>query len=392
LDNKAKTTSPLSRLKQRLEERLLPQRGLTEGNTVGILEDGAQTYQAMFDAIRSAKESVALVTYIFSSDLTGRRFAEALCDKAKEGVKVLVTYDAVGSFASSRDIFDAMRQAGVYLLEFNPIRFMRLSRFTRRNHRKILIVDGWWAIAGGSNISNDYSPLEWGGGNYRDTNIEIKGPAARELLKLFLNTWRDEGAPDLGQTVLVPWEEQTGPCTVKVLGTKLFTDRHRIRQAYLTAIRNAARSIYITNAYFVPVRSIQRALIQARARGLDVRLLLSGRSDVPLVCWAGRAFYQRLLDAGIRIFEYQDRVMHAKTATIDGSWTTIGSYNLDRMSYFRNLEVNVIVFAESVARKMEEMFIKDLAKAVEIMPVEWRKRPFSWRLKSEIAYFFRKWL
>ena len=345
----------------------------------------------MFDAINSAEESICLETYIFNSDLTGRRFAEALSDRAADGIEVLVSYDAIGSFGSSQDVFDTMRKAGAHVMVFNPIRFTRLHKFTRRNHRKILVCDGWRGIAGGTNIANDYAPVDWGGRNFRDTNVEIRGPGSRELLKLFLGTWREEGGVSPAN-VVPKLSEQAGSCPVQVLGTKIYADRHRIRRSYLRSIRDATRSIYVANSYFVPTRSIFKALVAARRRGVDVRLLLAGKSDIPLVQWAGREFYTRLLEAGIRIYEYQQRVMHAKTATIDGLWTTIGSYNLDRMSYFRNLEVNVSIWNQEAATTMEEMFIEDLKNAKEITLKEWKRRPWSWRLKSQIAHLFRAWL
>jgi len=368
------------------------------GNRVALLHDGAQCLPAMLDAIASAKHEILLEMYWFGSDRTGRRFAEALADKARGGVRVCVIYDSIGSIEAEESMFDSMRAAGCRVHEYNPVAPWR-SRFRigvvhRRDHRKILIVDGRVAMTGGVNLGDPWAPEDEGGQGWRDDMIRIEGPAAPSMRELFLNTWRrvgeqGPGSATSGELQSQPHSAIRGPSPVQVLANH-GPARRVIRQAYLTELSAARKTAYIANSYFVPDRIVRRALSKAAQRGVDVRVLVPGISDVPAVYYAGRKLYSWLMSRGIRLYEWQNTILHAKTAAIDDRWATVGTYNLDYVSWRFNLEVNVAVHDPTVARALRTRIEQDCAQSLEIKPEQWRFRPPAERLLEQFFYLFRK--
>jgi cardiolipin synthase len=364
------------------------------GNEAAPLRDGAEAYPAMLEAIDRAKEYVNLETYIFQSDETGWRFAEALAKAAERGVEVNLLYDAIGCLDTDRRLFDFMEKSGVRLLVFRPpAPWRRRWGVNRRDHRKILVVDGRRGFAGGLNIGDDYAPKEWGGEGWRDTHMCVEGPAVRELQKLFVRNWQREGGPHLDPQIhLRPAHRVVSHVPVRVLANNMRKDRRSIRRAYLHAIRRARRSVYIANAYFIPDRGIRRALRNAAKRGVDVRVMISGESDLKSVWYATRNIVGALLGSGIRIFEWRPEVLHSKTAVIDGSWATVGSYNLDMRSLVWNLEVSVSVYDRDFGITMNSMFLDDLMYCQEMHLEAHRKRPWWQKLLERFFYFLRYWL
>ena len=369
------------------------------GNAVELLRDGVEAYPAMLDAIAAAREQVLLEMYWFDSDRAGRRFADALVAAAARGVEVAVLYDSVGSFTADSTMFEELRRAGVVVLEFGPVapwrRRFRLERLTRRDHRKILVVDGEVGFTGGCNLADAWLPLEGGGRGWRDDMVSVRGPAVRGLLRSVLGTWRQIGGPPLLR--LRPSEPSAGPPTarmrVNVLAEASFLQaRREISRAYVREIYAARRRVWIRNAYFVPDRVVRRALGRAVARGVDVRVLMPGESDVEFVRHASRATWGYLLRRGVRLFEWQPGILHAKSAVIDGRWSTIGTFNLDYLSLRSNLEVNVSVDDEAFGATMERSFLADLEQSKEVDRVNFRYRPLGERLLELIAYRFRKFL
>jgi len=373
---------------------------LTGGNDITLLKNGSEAFPAMLSAIREARETICLESYIFRSDRTGRNFAEALASKAKQGIEVLLIYDAVGSRGSDNRMFSDLKAAGVRTLEYHPVFLWHgpiASRHRRgggwawwnRDHRKLLAVDSRIGFTGGINICDDHADPSEGGGGWRDTDIRIEGPAVREIQRLFLSTWRDEGGEKINERKFLTRAESAGDSVVAVLGTRELRSRRIIRKAYLHAIKSSRRSVCIANAYFVPDRGILRAVRNAVGRRVSFRILLSSKSDAPPVHYAGRALYYRLLKWGVRIWEWQGPILHAKTAVVDGTWSTIGSYNMDHRSVFHNLELNVNVLGAGFGARMEEMFEEDLKHSKEITLSEWRARSWTERLLEQLFYTFR---
>lgn len=363
---------------------------------VAILRDGAQAYPAMLAAIAQATSTLCLETYILRDDATGARFAEALCARAQAGVEVNVMYDAWGSDVSPA-FLERLHRAGVRTLSFRPLRFFgtrlgaALARLRRRNHRKALVVDGRVAFTGGMNIADEYAAATEGGGNWRDTQVRLEGPAAKELERLFLETWRRHRGAPLELARYARWP-QPRDGQVHIISNDFGKGRKGIRKAYADAIGKARVSIHLTQAYFLPPSRIVRLLQKAARRGVDVRIVLAAATDVKLVLLGARALYGRLLKSGVRVFEWRGRVLHAKTAVVDGRWTTIGSANLDALSLRANLEVNAVFEDEALGTAAERLFAEDVAACEEMTLAKWKARPWPERLLSWFAYQLRNWL
>lgn len=408
-------------------EAAVARRPLVGGNRVRLLRDGPATHQAQLQAVGRARHHVHLDVYLLTDDELGQRYAELLARKARAGVRVRLIVDGLGGLGAGAEYRRRLQEAGVEIREFHsvsPLKDPRLWRLTRRNHRKILVVDGRVAFTGGINITDDYSGSSSGGGSrlsgssggpsgsrssrgWRDTQVGIEGPAVAEFQRLFLYWWGELGGPvEDAPASLFPGIERRGDQYVRVVvdqGQDLLDnllapadgawkalrgrrgDEARIYASYLTAIGKARQRVWITQAYFAPNEAFVAALEDAARRGVDVRLLMPGESDVALLMHAARSHYQRLLDAGIRLYEYQDTVLHAKTAVIDGVWSTVGSANLDYRSFILNDEANAIIIGRDFGRQMEGMFEQDLQAAKPIDPRAWSRRPWMQRMKERGA-------
>ncbi|SFF82626.1 cardiolipin synthase [Duganella sp. CF458] len=395
---------------------------LIAGNKVQLLFDGPQTMAEMMKAIAAAKDHINFETYIFDQDELGMQFADLLIQKQKEGVVVNVIYDSVGTIGVPQEFFDHMKEGGVKLLAFNPVNPAKARgngwKLNARDHRKMLIVDGKVGFTGGINISDTYSkssPFRGGSGGsggigsgsgggssparekgendvgWRDTHVRIEGPAVQAMQWLFVQTWIEQDADDLRDAKYFTQVGPAGDKVMRVLGSR--PEGHfEIYKALLLAMQEAKKSIHITCAYFVPDDQTMEALTNAARRGVEVQLVLPSVSDSGLVFHAGRAFYQPLLEAGVKIYELKLSVLHAKTVVIDGVWSTVGSTNLDRRSFLHNSEVNVIVMGDVFGLEMENAFKEDLHNSKEVTLVEWNKRPISNRLKEWLARVWDYWL
>ncbi len=372
---------------------------LIAGNKVELLYDGPQTMAAMMAAIREAKSHVNLETYIFDQDALGQQFANLLMERRRAGVQVNVIYDGVGTLETPRAFFDAMRNAGIRLLAFNPVgpqTVLAPGRANHRDHRKLLVVDGRVAFTGGINISVDYASSSLfrargasGGGKpgWRDTHLRIEGPAVAALQAAFLDTWAQLSKDDPGGAPFFPAPKAVGDKAVRVLASEPGGD-FDIYKAYVLAIQQARQSVHITSAYFVPDRQILQALTDAARRGVDVKLVLPGVSDIGLVLYAARSFYADMLAAGIQIYQMKVTVLHAKTAVIDGNWATVGSTNIDTRSFLHNNELNVVVLGEGFGAAMESAFAEDLRHCERITPDQWAARPAGDKFKEWLARRF----
>ncbi|MGV3741854.1 MAG: cardiolipin synthase [Burkholderiaceae bacterium] len=375
---------------------------LIAGNRVRLLFDGPQTMHAMMDAIRGAKNHVNLETYIFDQDELGMQFADLLIEKQRAGVQVNIIYDSIGTLGVPAEFFEKMRVAGISLTEFNPVNPLKRIgpwRLNNRDHRKILVVDGRVGFTGGVNIAQDYARSSLfrskGKANaelgWRDTHIQIEGPAVSALQWLFLDAWTKQRAEDLPDREYFPRLAEVGSELVRVIASEPGSD-HEIYKAYILAMQQASKSIHITVAYFVPDVQVIQALTDAARRGVDVSIVFPSISDAGLVYYAARSFYSELLAAGVKIYEFQASVLHAKTAVIDNAWSTVGSANLDLRSFLHNTEVNVVVLGTEFGNRMEAAFQEDLKNSVQISREEWEKRPFFERVKETMSRSFEYWL
>jgi cardiolipin synthase len=376
---------------------------LFTGNKVTLLEDGPATYKAMVAAITAARRHINLETYIIEDDEIGRRFAELLLKKCAAGVEVNLMYDSVGNIGTPAEFFDRLRRGGVRVLEFNPVNPLTAKKgwaVNRRDHRKLLVVDGRKAFIGGINISSVYSsgsspnsrPRADGKMPWRDTHIQIDGPVVADFQRLFMDTWQQQKGKPLMRKDYVPALTEQGDEIVRALGSSADDAGSPIYTALLSAINSAVVSVHITNAYFVPNPEFLDALKAAAGRGVDVKLILPSHTDFWAVFHAGRSHYSDLLQAGVKIHERKGALLHAKTALIDDVWSCIGSANLDWRSFVHNNELNAVVLGNDFSRQMRAAFTRDLAESEEILLEQWERRPLNVRLREAAARVWEYWL
>jgi cardiolipin synthase len=360
----------------------------------------------MMAAARAATSSINLQTYIFDQDKVGNEFADVLIDKQRHGVQVNIMVDAVGAIATPAEFFDRMRQAGIRVSIFNPVNPAKAKGnwdLNNRNHRKLMVVDGKVAFTGGINISSTYAnsslfrshqTKETADGSkvgWRDTHVKIEGPAVAALQYSFVKLWVEQEGGELPKADYFPPLSAAGDKLIRVLAGNPEGDSD-IYKALVVAITEAKKSIHITSAYFVPDQQIVDALAAAAQRGVDVRLVLPGVSDHGMIRYAGQGFYDQLLKAGVKIFELQIAVLHAKTAVIDGAWSTIGSANIDRRSFLHNYELNVVVLDPAFGRDMESAFNEDLRDSKEVTLEQWKHRPWMDRIREWAARLGEYWI
>ncbi len=384
-----------------LEEEIIGS-PLVVGNKVELLVDGPTTYDAMFAAIENAKDHVNMETFIIEDDEVGRRFAELLTSKQKSGVQVNLIYDSVGSLSTPKEFFKPLIESGGNVLEFNPINPLTARKgwqFTRRDHRKLLIVDGQVAFVGGINISSVYSSGSFGRAKsnkdkppWRDTHLRVAGPVVSDFQKLFMATWNEQKGEPLAPKDYFPEPGSQGNEVVRAIGSSPEEPYSQMYVTLLSAINSAETQVSLTNAYFVPDPQLLAALKGAVQRGVDVRLLLPGKTDSTMVFYASRSYYDELLSAGVKIYERQDSLLHAKTALIDGVWSTIGSTNLDWRSFVHNQEINAVILGQDFGTQMQTMFENDLASSTLITLDGWRKRSILARIKERAARLWARWL
>jgi cardiolipin synthase len=375
---------------------------LTKGNKVTLLADGQAAYAAMFKAIQNAKDHINLETFVIEDDDVGRKFTGLLLQKQAEGVQVNLIYDSVGSFSTPAAFFQRLRDGGIQVVEFNPVNPFKAHGhwlLAHPDHRKILIIDGKVALTGGINISAVYSgrlsgrreaeeaPLPW-----RDTDVQIEGPAVAEFQKLFLDTWQKQKGPELPDRDYFPELKEEGNALVRVVGSTPGQTNRITFIVYVSAITFAEHSVHLTNAYFIPDDRMLDAFTDAARRGVDVKILLPSTSDSSLALYAARYNYSELLKSGVKLFERRNALLHAKTAVIDGVWSTVGSTNMDFWSLLSDDEVNAVILSRQFAVEMEKMFARDLAESDQIQWEEWKKRPLFQRIREWFAHLFSHWL
>jgi len=363
----------------------------------------------IFDAIKRAEKFVCLQFYIFRNDDTGNGLSELLREKSREGVKVYVLYDHFGSFGTPRSFWREMRQEGVHVRASHPFKWTAPFTYVHRDHRKLIVVDSKRAFTGGLNIANEYSGfhLRRRSRGWRDTGILLEGPIVNELFDAFKNSWTTWGGKEIlfrsgSKESHRPYPtsparragkgKNVGKDSIPVLPIFSYSreGRKRMRTLLRHSIDHAQTRILLTTAYFIPSRRLIEKLERAVRRGVRVRLLVPGKSDIPAASYAGRAFFSRLLKSGIEIYTYLGEMLHAKTYLFDEGWSIIGSTNLDYQSFVYNDEGNVGILDSAFALKMAGIFEEDLNNSAKIDQEAWRKRPITEKMKEHFFALFRK--
>lgn len=367
----------------------LPSLRWRHGNRFRLHVDGGALFPAMLHAIAAAERQILLEMYLVESGRTFDRFAAALGAAAQRGVRVCLLLDAFGCLGLSAADRDRLCEAGIELRLYNPLRFGgALRRNLFRDHRKLLVIDNRCAFVGGAGITDPFDPDNDAEHYWHDVMVEISGPLVADWQAVFAHNWaRWSPAPIAVDAAVARAGDQAGRCTLAGPDT-----RSTVKRSLLARITGARQRIWLATAYFVPSWKLRRRLARAARRGVDVRLLLPGPiTDHPAVRHAGRRFYRRLLQAGVRIYEYQPRFQHAKIALID-DWVAVGSSNLDRWNLRWNLEANQEIDAPDFAAETRALFAADFANSMEYDSEEWRRRPHRSRVAERFWGSIDRWV
>ncbi len=379
-------------------EQAINQEPLIDGNSTRLLVDGDETFNAIFNAIKGAHSSINMEFFIFEDVKNGNEsLSDLLIRKRRQGVAVNVIYDSFGSGATPPEFFNRLKKAGVKLVQYNPVAPFEVKRKyapNHRDHRKIIVVDGVIAFTGGINLSRTYEsswsgrsgpPRDLGNDYWRDTDIEIKGPAVAVMQHLFLDHWKGQKGPEPDKKNYFPPLHDEGNELIRVIGSHPGHDTQHYYATLLSALQSARARIWLTAAYFVPTDEQADALLAAAHRGVDVRILVPARSDSQLSLVMQHADFEDLLKAGVKIFETHDEVLHSKSVVIDGVWSVIGSSNFDHRSVVFNDEADVVVVGRKTGAELESLFVRDCAQAKEVTWHDWKHRNVMERTKELLA-------
>ena len=349
---------------------------LIGGNRVELYHEGESAFEAMLEAIRSAKQQIHIEFFIFRTDDSGRKFIDAMAERARAGVKVRFLYDAVGSWGLRRKLLRVLTEAGGQAVPFltllNPLH--RRIQINLRNHRKVLVIDGRTAFTGGLNIGDEYLGKNPFFGPWRDTFLCLEGPGARELQNIFIEDWNFATEEELSGADCYPAVAPLGDVAVQIAASGPDQEIKTIREIYFAAITKATRRIWIASPYFVPDASLLDALCLAARSGRDVRLLCPFRPDKWLPFLAARYYWRDALAAGVKIYQYTSGFMHAKVLIVDDIWASIGSPNFDNRSLHLNFEMTCLIESKAVVAELERAFLCDLAVSIHVDPEQFEQR------------------
>lgn len=388
-------------------KKLLPLGGTSTGNNLTLYNNGSDAFTDMWNSIDNAKEKVWMETYILEPDTVGQKTLHRLTEAAKRGCDVRLIYDYVGSRKITNAHLWPLRSWGAEVVVFNPlvnwpwkIRLFGLFR----NHRKILLVDDHVGYTGGMNVGDEYAGPEVGGnGFFRDTHVKVEGPAVDDLKAVFLNSLSEAKVDYVNEEVATEHPDVTpltkkitndnGGVFVQLLQSNRWRNKRHIQKAFILTLRKSQSHCYISSAYFLPPYRLRQAIISAAKRGVDVRILTSGVSDVPMVQMASQHVYELFLKNGVKIYELMGSALHAKTVTSDGIYGSIGSFNVDPWSHYYNLELNLTTLDPKTARKLEEDFQMDLKSSEQVTIANLRKRSMTqkvchWAIYHMLRVFY----
>jgi len=359
-------------------------------NKIRVLSNGEITFDAFFEAIRNAKDHIHIEFFIFGDDKISNQLRELLIIKAKEGVRVRMIYDYLGSFDLSEKYLKSLRDAGVYVRSFLPFRFrfhFSNSKINYRNHRKIVIVDGKIGFTGGLNFADRYI---YGNtlGRWRDTFICIEGSAVHGLQLLFLDDWYFVEQKFIVDAKYFPEPQKYDDNLVQIVSSGPDSDWEAIMQGFSAAIISATKYVYIHTPYFMPNDIIASCIVMAALSGVDVRLMIPTRSDSRFSDASTSSYLGQMLEAGVRIFRYKKGFLHSKAIVIDDFISIVGSCNIDERSFVHNFEVNAFIYEQKTALHLKELFMKDVEESDEMTLDSWNNRKRRQKLKESFARLF----
>jgi cardiolipin synthase len=353
---------------------------ITHGNDIELFINGDEIFPAMIETMQAARSTLNLLSYLYWTGEIGTRIAEVLCERAEAGIEVNVLLDAVGSAKMDRELISRMDDAGVTFAYFRPPKPYAMRRLNNRTHRKLLIVDGTVGMTGGVGIADQWTGNAQDPDHWRDTHVRVRGPVVRGLQGAFAENWLEAtGDVLVGEGYLPRLEPVCDDGAMQVVRSTAEVGDTNVEALYFLAIACARESLHLTSAYFAPRPAFVEALTDAAERGVDVRILVPGpHIDKEFVRQAGRAVYEQLLEAGVQVFEYCPTMIHAKTLTIDGVWSSVGSVNFDNRSFQLQDEVTLCVCSTQFAERLDEQFERDLERSEKIDLERWNGRgPFN---------------
>ena len=354
------------------------------GNRVDLLLNGEQIFPAMLEAVRSARHTITFAQYAYGQGPVANELVQALAERCRAGVGVDVLLDGFGSLQIPSEFIADLRRAGCWVVIFHPLD--RPGTIDHRNHRRILVIDGRIGFTGGAGVGRKWTGDGRRGDHWRDTDVRVEGPVVAELQRAFAENWR-EAAGDIlaGDAYYPPAAPPRGPVAAQVIASSPLAGRYETYEMFLLAIEAARRSIHVTTPYFLPNPALTDALIRAVRRGVRVVVLTPGPIDYNIVRRLSRAGFGRLLQAGVEIHEYRPALLHAKTLTVDGVWSTVGSANMDNRSFAINAEVNLVVYDADFAERLDRVFADDLRYSEPVEYARWRARGLGGRLLELLA-------
>jgi cardiolipin synthase len=363
---------------------------ILDGGKVETLLNGDEVFPAMLKAIQNAKKSITFETYIYWSGKVGREFTDALSRKAREGVKVYVLLDWVGSGKMQKDLLEEMESAGVQLARYHEVNWYTLQKLNNRTHRKILVIDGKVGFTGGIGVADHWLGNAQSKGHWRDTHYRFEGPSVTQMQAVFNENWIELRGELLHGDEFFPPVEKAGNQKTQVFKSSPEDGSESARLMYLLSIAAARKNILMSNAYFVPDDLSVKHLVSAAKRGVKIQIIAPGEiTDTKIVRSASRSRWGELLKAGVEFYEYQPTMFHCKVMTVDDIWTSVGSTNFDNRSFRLNDEVNLNVYDADFAREQNEIFRQDLAKSRKVTYEEWKNRPFMEKFKEWAAGLLR---
>jgi len=371
----------------------ISQTSFLSGNSIQILQDGLSAFEEVFRAVEEAERLICLEFYIFRDDETGWGLAELLARKSREGVRTYLIYDHFGCLFTFNRFWKFLKSHGIEVLPFHPPQVFNPNLYFHRDHRKLAVVDGRVAFTGGLNVGDEYRGylrkrlLGW-----RDTGVKVKGPIVGAMLEAFKKSWKECGGRKIDDTPPDLGHRHEQDVAILPLFSSSRKSMRALRQLLQFSVHAAQKSVHLTMAYFIPTHKFLRVLLKSARRGVEVKIILPGQSDLRLVAYASRTYYKTLLREGVQIFHYQPRVLHAKTMVFDRQWAIVGSANLDARSLNYNYECGVGILDRRLGEEMEEIFTHDLLDSIPVTEGDLSRWPTHERALGTFCSWFRSYL
>lgn len=359
---------------------------IVDGNEITAYQNGVEIFPAMLEAIGSARETITFETFIYWSGKIGREFADSLAERSRAGVKVHVLLDWVGTGKMDDALLKEMEESGVQVLKYHPLRWYNLARLNNRTHRKLLVIDGRIGFTGGVGIADEWLGDAQDSLHWRDSHYRVVGPAVAQMQAAFMENWMKTQSRVLHGTEYFPPLDSAGTTLAQVFKSSAGEASESVRLMYLLSIASAAKSIRLSASYFVPDSLSIATLVSARERGAEVEIVVPGRHiDAHIVRKASKGEWGPLLEAGVRIYEYQPTMYHTKVMVVDDLWVSVGSTNFDNRSFSLNDEANLNILDREFALAQARVFEQDKTRSREITLEMWRQRPWTEKVKEWLA-------